>query len=570
VLTVASRVLFGVLFLMALCAPASASSYAWRITKDHWSPSDEAAFERFVVSMGESDCSTVTECMADRNANPYRGSDPSGLTFRGDCADFPYYLRSYFAWKNGLPFAFTDKVSPVNGVGDARHSKEGNVIVSRQSVLTPRAGALPNFNSIKTRIRDWVYSATFRTHPDLNGGMDSDFYPVRIARDAIRPGTVIYDINAHVVVVFKVDPDGVIHWVDASPDNVVRRGVYNRGIPRTHPKLGSGFKNWRPVKLVGATRQPDGTLVGGHIALTKNKDLPDYSTEQYVGTDPSKDGDWRGGKWIHGGNEHRYYDYVRHALADGVHVKDPMLDLRLGLRGICSMAQERVKFVDAARKDDVDEQEHPKRLPANIFEANGDWATYASPVKDARLKRSVVELVDRMREYGDLYYAWDDTLAFSGLNLRMDLAQIWDDEVEACDIRYRNSKGWKVNLTLADVFARAFDLSFDPYHCPELRWGAPKGKELQSCPSYEVDTNWKTGEQKEVTGEKYDWYEAQKYLRNVTDPDIAFSTDFGLSRLRMFGPKKTLRNTPDVDLHAFIEGITIRRPPHMQQQAQAR
>jgi hypothetical protein len=40
---------------------------------------------------------------------------------------------------------------------------------------------------------------------------------------------------------------------------------------------------------------------------------------------------------------------------------------------------------------------------------------------------------------------------------------------------YTNSKGDKIPLTLSDIEARLYDLSFDPNHPPELRWGAPKG-----------------------------------------------------------------------------------------------
>ncbi|HOM48269.1 MAG TPA: hypothetical protein PK491_07110, partial [Candidatus Hydrogenedentes bacterium] len=38
---------------------------------------------------------------------------------------------------------------------------------------------------------------------------------------------------------------------------------------------------------------------------------------------------------------------------------------------------------------------------------------------------------------------------------------------------YTNSKGKTVTLTLKDIEERLYDLSFDPNHPPELRWGAP-------------------------------------------------------------------------------------------------
>jgi hypothetical protein len=44
-------------------------------------------------------------------------------------------------------------------------------------------------------------------------------------------------------------------------------------------------------------------------------------------------------------------------------------------------------------------------------------------------------------------------------------------------MEYSNSLGDKVRLTLADIEKRLYDLSFDPNHAPELRWGAPNGSE---------------------------------------------------------------------------------------------
>ena len=54
-------------------------------------------------------------------------------------------------------------------------------------------------------------------------------------------------------------------------------------------------------------------------------------------------------------------------------------------------------------------------------------------------------------------------------------------------------------LTIDTVLDRLFALSFDPYHCPELRWGAAAGSpELSSCPD---------------NAEKLGWYRAEQRLR---------------------------------------------------------
>ncbi|MCC6144989.1 MAG: hypothetical protein IT368_14385 [Candidatus Hydrogenedentes bacterium] len=51
-------------------------------------------------------------------------------------------------------------------------------------------------------------------------------------------------------------------------------------------------------------------------------------------------------------------------------------------------------------------------------------------------------------------------------------------------IQYKNSKGIPVTLTLAEIEERLYDLSFDPNHPPELRWGAAFGSdEMSGAPS---------------------------------------------------------------------------------------
>src|SRR4051812_32873058 len=96
------------LVLLGAIAPAQAAP--WRIAKVEWSADDEKGFGDFVRAIGESNCTNSVECLRGP-ANPYRASDPKSLKFFADCADFPYMLRAYYAWKNGLPFAYVDGVS---------------------------------------------------------------------------------------------------------------------------------------------------------------------------------------------------------------------------------------------------------------------------------------------------------------------------------------------------------------------------------------------------------------------------------------------------------------------------
>ncbi len=561
---------------LSLMGAAYANPYAWKITKESWSEADELEFQRLVISMGESDCSTVTECMADPQANPYRKTDPAGLTFTGDCADFPYYLRAYFAWKKGLPFAFADMMATRDGTPDPRFSKKGNVVVGRTQVTTPYLGAEKDFRWVRTRIKDYVYSATFRTHPDLNNGSDTDTYPIEISRTAIKPGTMIYDINAHVVIVYEVKPDGRILWVDANPDNSVTRGVYGRGIPRTAADLGSGFRNWRPIKLVGGVRQADGSLTGGRVELTRNDALTDFSVEQYEGTHPQaveepnnkrrwgkkkeeekpKPEAWVTARFVHDGQDHNFYEYVRHSLAlAGADVPDPLVTLRGGLKNICTQLQSRMALVEGARKARIHRLEHPAKLPKSIFHSeDAVWAAHATAKLDAEIKRSYIGLHAEIADMVDRYYKWDDTLAYSGISLKRDMAKIMEEENAACELTYRTSFGRKQSLTMSEVGARLFDLSFDPYHCPEMRWGEKGFSEDHACLKDPA---------------KASWYRAQRFMRRMTDLTDDRNTGYGLTMVGISGPRKGLKENPQADIGGLVASVTLRpMPPEFKRTAQ--
>ena len=76
-----------------------------------------------------SDCRTVDTCLHDQ-ANLFRASDPREW-FRSDCADLPYVLRFYYAWKRGLPFSYVSDVSPRGHARDIRYSPRGNEVEAR-------------------------------------------------------------------------------------------------------------------------------------------------------------------------------------------------------------------------------------------------------------------------------------------------------------------------------------------------------------------------------------------------------------------------------------------------------
>ncbi len=76
----------------------------WKVTKASWSAQDESNYSAFIKKIGYSKCNTTDKCLSS-DANLLRSEEDMYFTHYSDCADFPYYLRAYFAYKNKLPFA---------------------------------------------------------------------------------------------------------------------------------------------------------------------------------------------------------------------------------------------------------------------------------------------------------------------------------------------------------------------------------------------------------------------------------------------------------------------------------
>lgn len=519
------------LCLVTVAAGAQNTSTGIKVTRDSWSDADERGFIEFVEAIGNSRCGSIDRCMKSV-ANPFAKTDPPGLFFSADCADLPYFLRGYFAWKKGLPFSYTSSVSPRGATRDIRYTSSGNTISSRRDILT---GATSG-PQLLVDMRNSISSATFRLHPDMEG---TDLYPVRIDRKSLKPGSVLYDPNGHIAVVYKVEDDGRVLFMDAHPDNSLTRGTYGKKFVRSSPGMGAGFKNWRPVKLVGATSRPDGALVGGRIALARNAELPDYSTEQFFGTgDRPGDREWARGQFTIEGQSVDYYDYVRARMGGGSLVFEPIQEVRNMVRANCEDLRYRAEAVDLSIRAGIQNKPQPPRLPANIYGTEGEWEEFSTPSRDARLKASFKELRDQVQRFVEWHRAGDKRVRFPTANLSQTLLKAYDDEAALCTITYLRSNGTPVPLTYEEIRKRLFQLSFDPYHCIERRWGASQPAEVSTC-------------RDDAT--KAAWYAAEQGFRNQIDRTYDARMDFTLSELQgPIGPGKGVALPPDIDVRGYL------------------
>ncbi len=517
-----------------LPAPALADNYV-RTQFESWTAGDERGYGEFIASLGESGCRTVDRCLKSP-ANPFRASDPDGYSFRSDCADLPYFLRFYYAWKRGLPFSNVSDVSPRGRSRDIRYSARGNQVEARHDVLSG-----DNAIRVLENLRDQISSATYRIHPALEEP-ENDLYSPAISPRGIHPGTVIYDPNGHLAIVWKIEADGRIRYIDAHPDNSLTRGYYDLRFVRASPGTGAGFKNWRPSRLVGADRARDGTLIGGHVVVASNAQIADFALTQFFGTGPRlDDGDWKRGAFLLNGGGLDYYDYVRASLSGGALHFDPLREIADMVVSNCADLGYRVDAVKLAQRAGLQNAPEPPRLPENIYGTEGDWETYSTPSRDARLKTAFKKVRDNAQRFMTLWQARDPRLNYRGFDLAGDMLAVYDRAAARCSISYARSDGSRVLLTYEEARRRLFRLSFDPYHCVERRWGAA-GEEAQTCRDGPL---------------KQHWYEAEQRLRNQIDRSYEARMDFDLGDLE--SGQGGVAAPPDTDTRAYLAGQQKRR-----------
>ncbi len=521
------HLLASLLLLLAAALPARADT-SYLIRSPGWSEADERGFGEFITAIGDSGCDSVDACLKSA-ANPFRASDPPGVRFTSDCADLPYVLRFYYAWKRGLPFSYVAEVSPRGRSRDARYSDDGNR-VERRRQLPSGVDAM----AVLSRLADEISSATYRIDPELEAPLEQDFYSPALDRSHIRPGTVIYDPNGHLALVFRILPDGRIRYIDAHPDNSLTRGFYDLRFVRAAPGMGAGFKNWRPQTLVGARRR-DGILFGGTMVLAPNRALSGFSLAQYYGT--ARRGAWSAGQFILGGARLDYYDYVRAVLGGGSLRFDPVQEISDMVASNCADLGYRAEAVEAALAAGLQDRPQPERLPFNIYGTDGDWEIWSTPSRDARLKTAFRNLRDMAERFVAMARARDPRLSWHGTNLAADLLAAHDAAAGACQISYRRSDGALVRLGYEEARARLFRMSFDPYACVEHRWGAA-GEEAASCRDGAV---------------KRAWYEAEQRLRNQTERSYEAEMDFSLRELQ--AGKGGVAAPPDTDTRGYLLSV---------------
>jgi hypothetical protein len=381
-----------------------------------------------------------------------RGED-SQFPAEPDCADFPYFLRAYFAWKLGLPVSYRACSRGSAGAPPRCGPPE----IDRSFVRTAApAGA---FRKASRRIMDRVTSGNGRTALRDNA---TDFYPVPLERSNLWPGTVFADPYGHTLVIVKWLPQtaersGLLLTVDAQPDNTIARKRFWEGnfLFAVNPNAGPGFKVYRPPVAGGGKR---GWITPTNAALDQRSGLPPYSVEQANLTP----GDF----------------YARMERLINPRGLDPEDAYEATLDALMEQLETRVGSVANGEKY---LRAHPgtvipmPRGPA-IFETIGPWEDFATPSRDMRLLialRVLADLPERIRRHPELYLLKGESAAVAAARIERLHARRSQERF----VTYTRSDGTTWRLNLAEIYARrsGLEIAYNPNDCVERRWGAAPG-----------------------------------------------------------------------------------------------
>ena len=464
----------------------------WPI-RSSWNRATENLFSAWIEKLFADPLDATPEWPAlhkvlrDRSRNflfDYLGlnEDEAGVVLRPDCADLPYFLRAYFAMKMGLPFGYTicsrgGTKAPkcfqwfsieTHEAAQAAASEQDAAAGPRElaSPATKRSGIVAAFARYLPTLANGVHSGSART---LAADNNTDYYPVPLSQDTLRPGTIYADPYGHVLMIVQRVPEsggaaGVILAVDGQPDGTVARKRYWRGnfLFAQDPTLGGpGFKRFRPI-----VRDKNGALRRlTNNEIVKDPQYGDFSLEQSrLGVED-------------------FYDRM-----DDVISPEPLDPLRAMEDAITSLEEQvkvRVTSIENGRK--FQNSGHgDAQMPdgSAIFETTGAWEDFSTPSRDLRL----LIALDVVRNFPDRVARRPERYAMpqgkSVADVQSELQHALASELPKYTFTYTRSDGSSWTLSLQDVADRMADLemAYNPNDCVELRWGAPAGsQEASTC-----------------------------------------------------------------------------------------
>jgi len=472
-------------FTVSSAKAISPAGIVWK-TKHGWNSEYEALYSAWVNALFQ-DCSessswkSLSEVTQSRERNflynylSLGEDDPaskSSVVMQPDCADNPFFLRAYFSWKLGLPFGY--HICDRGYVG--KNPGTGQWITNETGIN--KSNPVQAFNTFMRMIMNGVHSGTARTSLDNE---NSDYYPVALERQSLRPGTVYADPYGHTLIIVSWKPQtrnnpGLLLAVDAQPDMTIAIKRFWKGnfLFNTSGVVGEpGFKAFRPI-----------SFDNGQLRPLKNKELtPESGLTPFSMQQRRMD------------SEVFYHTMDRLINPNPLDPEDAMNDL---IKALHEQLLVRVNSVD---NGEAYFRSHPGTvipMPSNanaVFLAGGQWENFSTPNRDLRLLialDAVIGFPEHVAKYPEDYKVSSNA---SPEKLKERLQSLLDKKVAELSITYTRSDGSKQELTLAEILKRrdAFEMAYNPNDGAEIRWGAPeKSEERSTCRRHAPQNQVKT------------------------------------------------------------------------------
>jgi hypothetical protein len=385
----------------------------------------------------------------------------NSLIMQPDCADNPFYLRAYFAWKLGLPFGYH-----VCDRGYLNHNPKPGQWITNESTNS-KSQPVPAMNNFLRMVMNGVHSGTARTALDDE---NSDYYPVPLQSEYLRPGVVFADPYGHtLILVGRImqtnDHPGLLLSVDAQPDGTVGIKRFWKGnfLFNTSDVVGEpGFKAFRPILLSNGV-----TRLMKNIELTEEAGYIPFSLQQK-----------------------KLQSDVFYNTMERINNPTP-LDPEAALIDLIQALHEQllVRVTSIANGEAYFKLNPGSIIPmpsnaSGIFLAGGQWENFSTPNRDLRL----LIAMDAVLSFSDQVAKSPEDFNISGKvspeQVGKNLQSIMEKKTSELSISYTRTDGSVQKLTVGEVLQRrdAFEMAYNPNDGIEIRWGAPeKSNERATC-----------------------------------------------------------------------------------------
>ena len=378
-----------------------------------------------------------------------------------DCADNPFFLRAYFAWKLGLPIGYyaCDR-------GNAQRAPQCGLWSSNHTSRKKGQDGLKAFQSFARTIKNVIHSGSARTALSDN---NTDLYPLPLQREHLRPGVIFADPYGHTLMIVRWIPQteeksGQLLAVDAQPDGTIgiRRFWQGQFLFSTNRVIGEpGFKAFRPI-----------VQENGQLRILTNQEI---SESQVYGNFSLQQQNM---------SPQVFYDTIDRLI--NPRPLDPVRAFQELHEAIHEGLRTRVKAVANGEKymQETNFKVIPMPSGTRIFQTLGPWEDYSTPARDMRLLIAFDALIDFLDKVLRNPEAFANPESQKPEDLKVELINLHRKWVKEITITYTRSNGLPHTLSLADILMRTekLEMAYNPNDGVEIRWGAAEGsEEFSSC-----------------------------------------------------------------------------------------